>query len=397
METYRYTARTWQGEEVSGVLEAGSRDEALRILQDRRLSDIEIAAAEPRTADRPAVPVSLSASDAAEFSQRVAQLTAAQLPLSAGLRAAADETSSRRVAVALEWIADQIDQGRSLEETLTDSRGLLPPHVTGLMLAATRTGNFGESLFELVELQQRGMAVRREISGNYAYPIVVLVLAVVLMIGLGYFTVGMMRQMYDEFGLRLPLATRVLFWWRDTGVQLVVEVVAVLTGLAVLMRVVGGRRRWCALLATVPFFGPVRQWASVAEWSGLMSAFLRHDVLLPEALRWAGRGTRDAQIGQMSLRLADAVARGRKLSQLVSASAELPSSMIPMIEWGESVGGLSDAFRVSQEMLEQRAKTRAGLLNFLFPPLLFVGIGAVVLFAISALFLPLVDLISKLS
>jgi type II secretory pathway component PulF len=71
--------------------------------------------------------------------------------------------------------------------------------------------------------------------------------------------------------------------------------------------------------------------------------------------------------------------------------------MIPMIEWGEAVRGLPDAFRVSQEMLEQRAKSRAGLLNFLFPPLLFVGIGAVVLFAISALFLPLVDLISKLS
>ena len=105
--------------------------------------------------------MSLSASDASELASHVAQVSAARVPLAAGLRAAAEETASRRVSLALRWIADQVDQGRSLEDTLTHSGRLLPTYISGLILAAARTGTLGEALFELVE-QQQSMRVRAE-------------------------------------------------------------------------------------------------------------------------------------------------------------------------------------------------------------------------------------------
>ena len=52
------------------------------------------------------------------MARHIAQISTARVPLAAGLRTAADETDSRRVASALNWIADQLDQGRSLEDTL---------------------------------------------------------------------------------------------------------------------------------------------------------------------------------------------------------------------------------------------------------------------------------------
>ena len=109
-------------------------------------------------------PVSLSASDANELASHVAQVSAAKVPLAAGLRAAAEETASRRVSLALRWIADQVDQGRSLEDTLTHCGKLLPTYISGLILAAARTGTLGEALFELVEQQQSMRSVRHNIG-----------------------------------------------------------------------------------------------------------------------------------------------------------------------------------------------------------------------------------------
>ena len=106
----------------------------------------------------------------------------AKVPLAAGLRAAAEETDNQRVSRALLWIADQADQGRSLEDTLTHSGKLLPTYVSGLILAALRTGTLGEALFDLVEQQQSLQGIRRGIFDGLLYPLIVLVMAVAVLL-----------------------------------------------------------------------------------------------------------------------------------------------------------------------------------------------------------------------
>ena len=397
MDTYRYTARTRQGEETAGIIEASGFDEALQLLLDRDLCEIQVFELQPgKTAPQPA-PVSLTSEEAGELSRHVAQVSTAKVPLAGGLRAAAEETVNVRVAAALMWIALQIEQGRSLEETLTESGRFLPPHITGLILSAARTGSLGEALFELVELQQKTYSLRREITNGYIYPLTVLILATMVIIGAGYYLTGIMQHMFDEFGLTLPLITRMLFWWRDTGIWLVGSFLLLLTVVALLYRLLGGPVRWRRLLSTMPLFGLLWHWTGIAEWTGLLGVLLRHQIPLPEALRWAGRGVRDAHIGHLSLRLADGVARGRPLSQMMYATQQMPASIIPLIEWGEKSGELPDSFRVGQEMFEKRARMRAMMLQSVIPPLLFLGVGSAILFIFAANFAPMINLISALS
>ena len=58
--------------------------------------------------------------------------------------------------------------------------------------------------------------------------------------------------------------------------------------LAILFRLLVGRARWQRLMSTVPLFGALWQSTGVAEWSGLLSVLLRHEIPLPNALRLAG-------------------------------------------------------------------------------------------------------------
>ena len=335
MSTYRYTAKTSQGDETAGTIEASSFDEAIEQLHERGLCEIQVFAMGERESIGPQPPVSLTSREAGELSQHVAQVSTAKIPLAAGLRAASEETDSRRVAVALRWIADQIDSGRNLEEVLIESGPLMPQHVAGLILAASRTGSMGEALFELVELQQQTCSLRRELVNGFGYPLFVLFCSAAIMIFTGYYFSGFVKNLIDEFGMQMPMATKVMLWWRDIGIWLVGAVCLFCMLLAALYRLVAGPARWRRVWSTFPLFGPLWHWTGVAEWAGLLSVLLRHKVPLPEALRSAGRGTADAHIGSLSLRLADGVARGRSLSQMMFTTRELPSSLIPMIEWGE--------------------------------------------------------------
>ncbi len=237
MSTYRYIAKTLQGDETAGIVDAASLDAALQILVQRNLLEIQVFALPDHPSAGPPPPVSLTSREAGELSQHVAQVSTANLPLSAGLRAAAEETTSRRVALALRWIAGQLDQGRSLEETLTESGRLLPAHISGLILAAARTGSLGEALFELVELQQKTYSLRRELAGGLLYPLFVLLLATGILVLTGYYVTGAFKNIFSEFGLQLPMFTEMLLWWRDTGIWFVGGFVASLLLLTVILSI----------------------------------------------------------------------------------------------------------------------------------------------------------------
>ncbi|MBW3599600.1 MAG: type II secretion system F family protein, partial [Planctomycetes bacterium] len=91
----------------------------------------------------------LAESDAEMLAVYVAELSAAGLPLAPGLRAAAEE-SGGRLAAALRAMADGLDQGRSLEDVLSDPAARFPAYLQGLVRAALRTGQLGETLVDLV-------------------------------------------------------------------------------------------------------------------------------------------------------------------------------------------------------------------------------------------------------
>lgn len=396
MAIYRYTAIDKHGQQETGSVEASSIEQAQSLLRERGLNVVDISEPE-RASSSPVASETLSIGEATELAQYIAQLGASNIPLAAGLRAAAKESQNDCVGNALLWIAARIDQGQSLEAILTDSGTLLPKHVTGLLLAALRTGTFGSALLELIEHQQAMRALRRDFMRGYGYPLIVAAFASLIILFIVEYVTGSMEQMFMDFELQLPMMTRLLFWWRETGVLLLAAVIGCLAILAALYRLRVGKARWRWLVMSIPFCGPMFLWAGAADWAGLLSLLLKYEVPLPEALRLAGHGVHDAGMRQLSMRLADGVSRGRSLSQLITTFGRLPASLIPFVHWGENTGMLPDSLVLGQDMLQQWVRVRAQLLQSIVPPIMFIVVGSVLLFVVTSLFMPLINLVSCLS
>jgi type II secretory pathway component PulF len=335
--------------------------------------------------------------EAEQLAAQVAQLSAAQLPLASGLRAAADECDSGRLAAAAYWLAEQIDQGRRLEDVLTSSPQLFPRHVCGLMAAAVRTGRLGSALSELLEHQRAAGALRRSVMTGLAYPLVVASLGLTILLFITVYLGGVFERMFNDFRLKLPLTTELFFWWRDVGLWILAGFAVLVLLAAGALRVRLGRARWQHLLTTLPVIGPLWHWSGVVEWSSLLRVLTEHQVPLLESLRLAAEGISNAHVGQMSLELAGGIARGRSLSQMLAAGHEWPAFLVPLVRWGEETGTLAEALGAGREMLEERVRTRSLLLQMALPPVLFIAIGCLVLFLVGAMFMPLVGLIQGLS
>jgi len=344
------------------------------------------------TTDRP-----LNSNEAGQLAERVALVTASGLPLAPGLRAAAAESGPSRVSAALGWRAGQIEQGQSLDEVLAASAGMMPSHVSGLLLAASRTGDLGAALVELSEHQRLTRELRWRVFRSLAYPLVLVCLAFLVFCAIVQVDVGPFERMFKDFEMQLPALTLLLIWWYHHGWAVLIGLALVVLVAVAGVRFSGSRAGWLRVGKLVPLFGPLWRWSGLAEWSGLMSVLVRRQIPLSEALQLAAAGVRDADLGRLSLQLAEGAGHGQSLSQLVAETRRVPASLVPLLRWGEQAGVLGDALAAGRAMVESRVAARAWRLQSILPPLLCVAIGAAFMLLVIALFLPLVSMVQGLS
>ncbi len=349
---------------------------------------------EPQLALEPVSPFSASAAE--EVIDCTIAIAATGAPLPAGLRAAAEESESPRVAAGLRHLAAELERGRSLEDCLTDARRL-PPYVSGLIRAAQRTGDMGVTLAAWTANRRSARQHWRTIVAALAYPAASVVLAIAVFLMLGVLVVPTFRTMFEEFGLKLPIPTIYVLRATDFATRFFPFVAGSLVALCVGTRVLGGRAGWSCLMTNLPLIGPAWHWTGVAEMLRCLGLLVGYRVPLPEALRLTANGITDAYVGEQCRALASRVEQGRSMTMALVDVRTLPLSIVPLVRWGEQHDQLDSSLRSAAEMIENRLKVRSHVLAQVIPPLLFVFVGVSLASAIISLFLPLISLIQGLS
>lgn len=396
MVSYRYIAEDSSGQRFDGHVDADSVEEARQSLEEDGLHVLEVIQAD--SADGSAAPEQrLSYEEAQEVVESVAQLSAAELPLAPAFRAAAEESDSHRLTRVFHYLADALESGQTLEQALENSQSVLPVHVTRMIQAAIQTGRLGPALTELMEHYRDTSSLRQTVRDGLAYPIVVACLSIALLIAIFTFVVGRFGEIFQEFGVDLPAITVAVLGLRQNGGLFLLILLILIALLTLVLRSTLGRAGWQRFAAAVPLVGPLWHWLSLMEWIGLLRVLVRNGMTLLDALRCSAAGTSNANVTRIATTLADGVARGRTLSQAMASDRQVPATLVPLIHWGEHTGTLDESLDLSCEMLEDRVRMRAFWLHAALPPILFISIGCGILTVITALFLPLIKLISSLT
>jgi len=234
------------------------------------------------------------------------------MPLPRGLRAAAQEAASWRLAAGLRALAGELERGRPLETCLADSARRLPPHVAGLVRAAQRTGDTGLALAEWMANRRAARQHWRGVVSALAYPAIAVVLALAVFMLFATIVIHPFKQMYEEVNLKLPVVTTYLFRTAEFGGRVVPVTVVALALAAIGTRLFGGRAGWSCLMTNLPLVGHVWHWIGVAEALRCLGLLVEHRVPLAESLRLTADGVTDAYVSDQCRQLAPASSRAAR-------------------------------------------------------------------------------------
>ena len=340
---------------------------------------------------------SLPAREGWLLGMEIASLARAGLPLAEGLRVAAAETPSRRLADAMRGLAANLERGAALDQALEQSAARLPQHFLALVAAGLRTGSLARVLQDFVEYRRRAAYEWNSIRRVLAYPLVVLALAGVLFVFVALWIVPQVSMVLHEFEVELPRSTHLMVWLSEGGLAWVAGGISAIVVVLLAVRWLNGPRLVHALAGGIPILGTMWRLGSWSQFSYLLALLLENGVPLPDALRLTSDAVHDDRLARATRLLAERCAQGNRMSDALAGIHALPATLTPVVQWGEERSSLADAFRVAAEMFSARLELQAQLVRIVSVPVTFLIVAGFVLFTVGALFGPFILLISNLS
>ncbi|MHC0744035.1 protein transport protein HofC [Klebsiella pneumoniae] len=204
------TKRLWrwrgidvQGAPCQGMLWQTKRLEVLQHLQQQRVIPLAVR--------RCAVKQSLwHPRYSCETIRQLATLLQAGLPLAEGLSLLAQQQSHAQWQALLEALGRELAQGVAFSAALAQWPQAFPPLYLAMISTGELTGKLDICCLQLANQQQEQQRLASKVKKALRYPLIVLSLALLVVLGMLYFVLPEFTAIYQTFSTPLPLLTRMV-------------------------------------------------------------------------------------------------------------------------------------------------------------------------------------------
>lgn len=394
MPAFRYRALDAAGRLRRGTLQADTARGVRTQLRGRSLSALDIH--EVGDADDGARgDLRLHARERLFMTRQLAILVRAGLPLDEALEALADGAGSRLRGVVMALRA-RVMEGVPLASAMDEFAGTFDRLYRASVRAGEHSGRLAEVLLRLAVHLEKRDALQRRLIGALAYPALLLLVALLVVCGLMFYVVPEVTAIFVRSGQVLPLPTRALLA-ASGGLQ----AHAAWLGPALLLGAIAGAiawrrpavRRWCdRRMLKLPLLGRLAMALDAARFARTLSMLGASAVPLLDALQLATQGLRNTAMHASLAEVAVRVRAGAPLSRALRQHAHFPSVATRMIANGERAGRVDAMLDEAAIQLENDLDTAISVGMSALGPVVILLVGALVLFIVLAMLLPIFEM-----
>lgn len=396
MPAYQYKAMDTQGKSHQGILEADSARQIRQQLREKDLLPVEVTPVQKQaTGQKRFWQKGIGAYDLALMTRQLSVLLAAAIPIEQALQAVAKQSEKPHVKALMLAVRGKVLEGYSLATALQEA-GNFPAIYIATIAAGERSGHLDLILNQLADYTENRFAMQKKIQGALVYPIILLLMAIAVVIGLMTFVVPKIVKVFEQSEQALPWITQVVLGLSNLLTQWWWLLLAVIVGVFVLLikfiRTSAGRASFDRLVLNMPIFGKLSRSLNAARFASTLSILVRSGVPLVEALAIGGAVTTNVHIKHRIEQATEKVTEGASLSTQLERSQYFPPMMVQMVKSGENSGELDNMLTRAADMQQNEATTMIGTLLSLLEPLMLVLMGVIVMTIVMAVMLPIVNM-----
>ncbi len=396
---YKYTARNESGEVQAGVVEAASRDLAIKILQDNKLYILSLESAEKKGFLEGLFPFLRKAKtkDIMIFTRQLSTLVGAEVSISEALRTLHKQLTSPVLKDAVFDVYTDVDGGLYLSQALAKHENIFSEFFVNMIRSAEASGQLEETLNFLADYLERENQLRNKIRNAMIYPIFVVVVFVVVIAVVLTVVIPQLRSIFTETDVKLPWITKVLLSLGDIATSwgwiILIVLVAIIYFAVRYFRSREGRAVWDELILGIPVVGELSKRIAITRFATATNVLMKGGIPIANSLEISGRVVTNNLYRRILDESADNIRKGGSISSSFAKYPEyFPPLVVQMISVGETSGKLEDLLdKISAFYNEEVQSAITGVVE-LIQPALIVFLGLFIGLFIAAVLIPIYNL-----
>ena len=399
MPEFAYHAIDPDGREQRGRITAANDDAARDRLMSKDLYIVSVAPAPARASVLASLPIKrqprLNAKQLTLFTRQLSSLAQVS-PLEEALRTISRQSEQPHVRQILTEVHAGVVEGQRLSEAMRREGNSFPPLYRAMIAAGEGAGTLPLITERLAILLERQAEMRGKLIGALAYPAILSLVAILVVMGLMVSVVPRVVEQFDNVDQQLPLITRIVigisaflanYYW-------VIIIAFVLGGLLFVQALKRPAFRLSVdrTVLRIPLLGKLLRNLHAARMARTLATMVASRLPLLEGLRLTGGTIRNKVLSAANDDIVESVRSGGSLSGAMRTSGVFPPLLVYLTASGESAGQLDIMLERAAEYLEREFDNFTSTALSLLEPLIIVAMGGVVAVIILAILLPILQL-----
>ncbi|MCP4811649.1 MAG: type II secretion system F family protein [Planctomycetaceae bacterium] len=406
MPEFVYQAKTASGDLTDGLITAKSHQDALALLAQQSLFPLKVH--NPEDVGK-GLPLNLSLhrkikSDAiADILTQLADLLTNGVPLLESLGLLAEQAPDRQLGLMMAEVHDAVENGANLDEAMAAHPQAFSPLTINMVHAGLEGAFLEESLERVSSFLRKQSQLRAKVMSAITYPVLLSIVGTAVAIVLLVLVVPMFESFFDRLernGVGLPLVTTILLTVSNACTRYSLFVFPAVAGLALLIRnflaTDYGVRLLDRIKLRIPVAGSIFHDTAISRFCRVLGTLLRNGVPILKSLEISSASTGNTLLQDAIKDSAKHLSTGNLLSQPLAASGLIPTQIMAMIRVAEESNTLDEVLVTISDRMDQKIETRLEIMVRLLEPLMLLAIGAMVMFIIAGVLLPIIDLNSAI-
>ncbi|MCX5637690.1 MAG: type II secretion system F family protein [Planctomycetota bacterium] len=337
-----------------------------------------------------------STRDICLLTRQLATLLRAGMPLVPALSALVEQVQGSALSQVIEDVHDSVNAGSSFAGALGRHPSVFSNLFVNMVAAGETSGTLEEVLLRLAEMLDKRAHLTSKVKSVIAYPLMLSVVAVGVVMFLLSFVVPSITQIFLEINRQLPWPTRLLIstsaFIKTYLLVIIAAVCAAVFGIGAWVRTEEGRAIWDRSKLKLPLFGKLFLKLEIARLARTLGILLASGIPVLSALEITKGVVQNRFVAGALGSVKDLVSKGDNVAAAIRKTGLFPPIVFHIIATGQISGDIEGGLLSIADMYDGEVELTAKTLTSLLEPAIVLAMGAIVGFIVLAILLPIFEI-----
>lgn len=403
MRQFKYTAVDLQKKKFTGIFIAeDEKDLAVQLAKQ----NLFLVSASPYTGNTPSAFFTLgtgkvSHAELTTFCRQFAIMLNSGITLLDSLDVLKIQSYTSFFRSLLEMIAEDVRSGMMLSDALNKHKKVFPDFFRSMIRVGELSGNLELVLTSLADYYERDAALRRKTRGALAYPIMLFIMTIGIVLLMMLFVIPTFRENMASLDVPIEGLTKTVYDMSDFVLEnwyLMLLFLMIVIGVIFLInRTPSGHFFFDKMKIKLPFIGRIKRDMIAARFARAFSVLIASGMDVVDAMENVSIILGNKYVEAKFKEATDKVRRGVNLTAAMEDCGFFPPILIQMVAIGERTNSLETVLARSCGFFDTQVETSLNSVTSKIQPAMLLFMGVIVVIMFIAIYSPMLSIMTNLS